>query len=91
VFKVPAIEREEDEFEVGMCEENLELVFSRTGVENDLGSNGGVSRGSIGVMTGGFNSRSMSRGHEDDEITIGIPAPALPSNETPRKLEEDEI
>jgi hypothetical protein len=33
-------------------------------------------------MTGGFNSRSVS------QATIG---PAMPSNETPRKLEEDEI
>jgi hypothetical protein len=35
VFKVPAIERKEDEFEVGVCEENV----ARTGAENDLGTN----------------------------------------------------
>jgi len=92
VFKVThfnsAIERKEDEFEVGVCEENV----ARTGAENDLG----VSRGSLDciIMTGGFNSRSVS------QATIGMHSPqhkpAMPSNEhtnthTPRKLEEDEI
>jgi len=82
VFKVPAMERKDDEFEVGVCAENV----ARTGgAENDLGSNGGASRGSLDciIMTGGFNSRSASL------AAIGIPA--MPSNETPRKLEEDEI
>ena len=45
VFKVPAIERNEDEFDVGVADENV----AGTGAENHL------------FMTGAFNSRTVSK------------------------------
>ena len=66
MFKVPEIERKDDEFDVGVSEENV----AKAGAENHL------------FMTGVFNSRTSSK----DTFVL-----AMFGNETPRKLEEDEI